>query len=71
MATNETLESMRAWARFAFAECRLDFLRWALPQCSTDEQYKMAGSIAQAIGDVSFAEAQEAFTRELTKEPKS
>ena len=61
------LEALRPLVREAFAAARLDFLRWALPQCSSDEQYKMAAAIARAIGDVSYTEAQEAFTRELEK----
>lgn len=59
------LDAMRPIVRQAFSACRLDFLRWALPQCRTDEQCQMAGAIARAIGEVSFTEAQDAFIRAL------
>jgi hypothetical protein len=61
------LEALQRLVGHAFSSCRLDFLRWALPQCRTDEQHKMAAAIARAIGDVSYAEAQAAFSREIAK----
>lgn len=51
--------------RRTIAIARLDFLQQALPMAKIDEDFKLARSIAEAIGEISVEEGLAAFRRGL------
>lgn len=51
--------------RRMIAIARLDFLQQALPLAKVDEDFKLARSIAEAIGEISVEEGLTAFRREV------
>ena len=52
-------------ARHMIISARLDFYREALPLATDDRGFKLVRSIADAIGEISPAEAMAALRREL------